>query len=175
MLRRNVGNENMTNNIADLAKLAEEIPLPEFYHLTTAIFKSGPLAFFGWMGFLIVPLAAVVVILRHFLAPGCHARGTFFFQITHVCFLWFLCYVVVHDHIVSFLCCGSCTGNIMAQIISENLISLGVGICTVIVSCASVALVLRRLPRVSIWSCFGLAAAFASIALIAGCMLMFTL
>jgi len=150
--------------------VAEEIACPEFYHLPGMILKSGIQAFFGWIVMLLVPLVAVVVILRHFLARGCHARGTVFFQITHVCFLWFLLHVVVCGHIVACLCIEGCVAD--KRIVAENLISLAIGIGIAIFSCGAVSLVLRRFPRADIMSCFGLAAIAASISVIAAGLLM---
>lgn len=53
-------------------------------------------------------------------------------------------------------------------IISENLISLSIGIGIALLACVSVSLVLKRVPRIDAWACFGLTATAASIALISG-------
>jgi len=60
----------------------------------------------------------------------------------------------------------------MAFFIAENLISLAIGMGTILVSSLSVAGVLRYLPRPNAWACLGLASAATSIALIVGGMLM---
>jgi hypothetical protein len=159
----------MTNTV-NMARRAVEIARPEFYHLPSAILYSGSQALFGWIGMLIVPLSALVVILRHFLVRDCHARGTVFFQIAHVCFLWFMWHVVVCGHFVAYLCLGFSPAD--KRIISDNLISLAVGIGITIVSCIMVSIFLRRSPRPDIYSCFGLAAIAASISVIAGGLLM---
>lgn len=143
------------------------------YSLFSVIFKSGILAFLGWMALFVMLAAALVVVIRHFMVPGCHARGTHFFKIAHVCLLAFLGIVVVCGHIISPLCLFPYGDSaFVVTVVARNLISLSIGLVVVIIASVLVSVTLRRLPRPDLWSCLGLAVVATSIALIAGGILM---
>jgi hypothetical protein len=163
-------------NITDMATVAAQIPRPDYYSLEMAIFKSGPMAFFGWIALVVIPISATVVILRHLLFSGCHSHRTLFFQISHICFMIFL-YIVVVNGLIGYCTCGCpiLDTNFVTRNISENQISLGIGLTTVMISLIAVACVLKIIPKPDTWACVGLTAVAASVAIIAGGMLMISL
>lgn len=161
-------------NITDVARAGIELAGPEYNDFQVVVIKSGLSQFLGWVALAVIPLTAVIVILRHFVFSGCHKTGTFFFSISHIFFMIFLCKVVVEGYIVwSLYTCGfSPDYNFAVYRISQIQISLGAGLCIAVISTAAVAIVLRRMPKPDPWACFGMAAAAASIAIIAGSLLM---
>ena len=92
----------MMTNVTDIASVPAA--LPARYDLFAVAFGSGPTGLWGWLALSAVPVAAVVVIVRHLTRPTCHVHGTAFFQVAHVCSLIFLCNVVVCGHIIACLC-----------------------------------------------------------------------
>lgn len=127
------------------------------YRLLPEILGSGLVGLVGWLALFAIPVSGLVVIARQLLNSSCHARGTHFFPIAHVCFLVFL-----NNSIVSALQ-WTHAGTVM--------ISLATGLCVALVSVGVVTAALRRLPKPTFWPCFGFACAAASIALLAGLML----
>lgn len=149
------------------------IPVPEPYSFMRAVFASGRSAFFGWLVLFLVPLSAVIVSIRHIANPESHVRGSRFFEITHVCLLWFMCQVGVLGNVQGFLhqhlpfCgCGQCAA-------PETLISFGIGLLIVTLSSVLVCLVLRRKPDLDAWACLGLIAATIGVLFATGTMAFF--
>ena len=149
------------------------IPVPQAYSLMRAVFASGLSGFLGWSILFVVPMSAIVVIIRHWRNPQCHARGSRFFEITHVCLLWFMCQIGILGNAQAFLhhhfpfCgCGQCAA-------PETLLSVGTGLLIATVSSLLVCLVLRKTPDLGAWACLSLVTAIIGVFLISGTMSFF--
>ncbi len=125
----------------------QEIASPVGYSLMRSILKSGVMAFVGWIPIFTVSVSSVVVSFRHLIKPSCHNHGTRYFEMTHVCVLWFLCQVGILGNMQAYLhfhypfCgCGNCAA-------PETLISVGAGLFTVLICSLLVCLVLRQKPN----------------------------
>ncbi len=113
-----------------------EVQLHHGYRFLSAVLGQGLVGLIGWIMILTVIIAAIVVVIRHAGIPGCHRRGTVFFQLAHVCLLVFLCNVGVGGFMVAYVGLGPMDEMIML-LVGENLISISVGIGTVLAAVAT--------------------------------------
>lgn len=148
----------MTNTI-NIATEGVPVTSPQISGLLDLMFSSGPIGLLAWSGILIVIIAAITTIVRHSACPKSHKHGTHFFQIAHVVFFIFINHVGVGS--MFGICCGP-----ISYWTSKAILSVSIGLSVLLACSLLVSIVLKKLPKPSLWSLFGCAAAIASFAII---------
>ena len=142
-------------------------------YLWIIIIGSGYMGIAGWLSLAVVSFSAMVVIVRHIHNPVCHKKGTVFYGIAHICLLFFLLTNGVLGFEESLFSVGDCVP--FALPAAQIILSISAGIVLVLLLSIIVAIVIRRLPKPNVWSCFGVTVICLDFFILTGGLLLLTM